>query len=120
MRARLAQLWAHHRIALLAFVVAIGALGFFGVRSLAATIYWMDPAHQEQRIKGWMTPRYVGQSYSIPRPVVEEALMFEKGSPLGRQRLSDIAAANGLTLDELQVRIDDATAAFRAEKDDKK
>jgi len=50
-----ARLWRTHRIVLLAFVVAVGAAGFFGFKSAAAYVYWMDPAHQDQRIEGWMT-----------------------------------------------------------------
>jgi len=59
-----ARLWRTHRIVLLAFVVAVGAAGFFGFKSAAAYVYWMDPAHQDQRIEGWMTPRYVANSYA--------------------------------------------------------
>jgi len=45
------------------------------------------------------------------------ALFMIKGETPRRQSLDTIAANNGLTMDELQVRIDTATAAWRAQRD---
>ena len=41
------HLWQNHRIALSAFVLALGLLGYFAVQTISSTIYWMDPAHQD-------------------------------------------------------------------------
>lgn len=110
------HLWAEHRLALLAFVAALGALAYFGVTTLAAALYWMDPAHQDQPLAGWMTPRYVGQSYHLPRDVVADALMITRGEDPPRMRLSDIATQNDMTLDDLQSRIDAAKTAFEEDR----
>ena len=114
MTSRLQTLWAHHRLALIAFILAIGVIGVFGVRTLSATIYWMDPAHQDQAIMGWMTPRYVAKSYDLPPQVLGPALFLTKGAPPRRISLEAIADENGLTLDALQLRIQDAAAQWRA------
>lgn len=114
---RLKHLWAHHRVLLMVFSVALGALGFFGVKTISATIYWMDPAHQDQPLAGWMTPRYVARSYELPPDVLGDALFLVKGEGPRRVSLDVIAAENDLTLVDLQARIDDAATAWRAERD---
>lgn len=116
----LRHLWRSHRIALIAFVVAVTLLGFFAVRTVTATIYWMDPTHQDQPIAGWMTPRYVAQSYNLPPDVLGPALFLLPGAPPRRRSLDAIAADNGITLDDLQRRIDEAAAAWRANQPERK
>lgn len=39
----------------------------------------MDPAHQDQDLAAWMTPRYVAQSYKLPPNVLGPALFLVKG-----------------------------------------
>ena len=111
------HLWQTHRIALFAFAAALAAMGYFGVKSISSAIYWMDPAHQDQALAEWMTPRYVGQSYKLPRELVLEALMMDPDAPPRRVSISDIAAANGVSIDVLQSRIDAAVASFDAERE---
>lgn len=108
------HLWQTHRLALMAFIVALCALGYFGVRTIASTIYWMDPEHREQPLAGWMTPRYIGQSYKLPRDVVLEALMMDPDAPPRRISLTEIAAQNDMTMDDLQSRVTQAQATFEA------
>jgi hypothetical protein len=87
------DLWRHNRILLVAFVTALSLAGFFGVKAASQMIYWADPAHQDQTIAGWMTPRYVGQSYQVPPAVIEE---------------------NDMSMDEMQASVDEAVARWRA------
>lgn len=110
------RLWQTHRLAAIAFVVALSALGYFAVKTISSTIYWMDPAHQDQTLAGWMTPRYVAQSYKLPPEVLNRALFLADGPPR-RRSIDTIAAENGLTLEQLQVRIDAAAAQWRAERE---
>lgn len=112
----IARLWDSHRFAVLGFVVALCALGYFGARTITSTFYWMDPAHQEQDIAGWMTPRYIGQSYNLPREVVMEALMMDPNAPPRRISIREIAETNAISMDDLQARVDAAAAAFAAER----
>lgn len=111
------HLWQTHRIAVLAFALALGALGYFGVKTLSSAIYWMDPAHQDQPLAGWMTPRYIGQSYKLPRDIVLDVLMMDPEAPPRRISISDIATQNDMTMDQLQDRLDAAVRAFDAERE---
>lgn len=110
---RLSHLWARHRLLLIAFVVVAAATLLFAVRTVSSTLYWMDPAHQDQPIKGWMTPHYVAVSYHLPREVVAAALSLGQDAPKQRLNLEQIAAQNHLTLTELQQRIDAAAEVYR-------
>lgn len=113
----LKHLWGEHRLALIAFIAALGALAYFSFTTLAAFIYWNDPAHQEQALADWMTPRYVGQSYNLPREVIEDVFFIERGNEPPRMRIGTIAAANDMTLDDLQTRLDAAKAVFEAARE---
>lgn len=118
MLSRIKTLWTHHRIPFVGFVTLLCFACYFAINAIAAAIYWNDPRHQDQPLAAWMTPRYVAQSYDIPPDVLGPALFLDPTEPPRRLRLEDIAAANGVTLDTLQQRITDATAAFRATRDD--
>ncbi|HCP80851.1 MAG TPA: hypothetical protein DIT67_04395 [Octadecabacter sp.] len=111
------HLWHTHRLALMAFLIALVALVYFGGRTITSTIYWMDPAHQEQPLAGWMTPRYVAQSYKLPREYVQPALFIAPDATPNRVSLESIAQANDVTLADLQARIDAAAAQFELDRD---
>ena len=112
---RLKDLWTHNRYLLLAFVTAISLAGFFGARSISQFIYWADPAHQDQPLAGWMTPRYVGQSYDIPREVVLSVFALDPDAPPRRISLGTLASENGTDLATYQAILDEQVAAWRAE-----
>jgi len=118
MLGRFKTLWAHQRLALLAFLALSCIACYFALNAIAAAVYWNDPRHQDQPLADWMTPRYVAQSYDIPPDVLGPALFIDPTEPPKRLRLEDIATANGVTLETLQQRITEATATFRASRDD--
>jgi len=115
---RLKTLWAHHRQATVAFLALCCIAFYFAFNAIAAAICWNDPRHQDQPLAKWMTPRYVAQSYDIPPDVLGSALFIDPTEPPRRLRLEDIATSNGVTLDILQQRVTEATATFRASRDD--
>lgn len=112
---RLTYLWQQHRLALLAFATALLLTVFFGVKSVSQFIYWNDPQHQDQALAGWMTPRYVARSYDVPPEVVQGAFALDAGAPPRRISLETLAAERGVTTQALQLRLDRAVAAWRAE-----
>ena len=112
---RIKHLWAHHRALLIAFVGVLAVALFFAIRTLSAMIYWMDPAHQDLAIAPWMSPRYVAQSYKLPPEVLGPALFLDPNKASRRISLDKIADENGMTMSELQKRIDEAAATWRAE-----
>lgn len=112
---RVLDLWRHNRIALLAFVAVLCLVGFFAFKSVSQFIYWSDPQHQNQPLAGWMTPRYVAQSYQVPPIVIQAAFDLDPAAPPRRMSLDRLANENGLTINALQLRVDAAVAAWRAE-----
>lgn len=109
-------LWRHHRAALIAMGLALGVAGFFAVRLTVFTIYWADPAHQEQRIEGWMTPGYVARSWEVDPEVIRAALPTPQEDRTGtRPTLAQIAEGQGIALPDLIAALDAAIAGARAE-----
>lgn len=111
---RIKDLWQHNRLALLAFVIAVGALGVFGGRTISHMIYWADPAHQDQALAIWMTPRYVARSHDVPPEVVQQAFFLTPDGPPTRVSMGKIAIENDMTIAQLQDRLDIFVATWRA------
>lgn len=76
-------------------------------------VYWADPAHRDRPIEGWMTPRYVVQSWGLPPEIVTEAL-GDGPMPGKRRTIEDLAADRGISVEELVARITAATQSYRA------
>ncbi|WP_458790322.1 hypothetical protein [Yoonia sp. MH D7] len=108
------HLWAYHRALVVAFIGVIAVSLFFAMQTITATTYWMDPAHHDQPLAPWMTPRYVAKSYGLPPEVLGPALFLEQGAPPKRISIGTIAVDTGMTMQQLQQRIDAAAAAWRA------
>ncbi|MFZ5750323.1 MAG: hypothetical protein ACOY5U_04580 [Pseudomonadota bacterium] len=113
MRRGLRFLWRRHRIALLAFVAASSVMLFFLTRLIVSTVYWSDPAHRDQRLEGWMTPRYVARSWGLAPDALREGLgLAPQGGPV---TLEQIAASRGVplaqVLDEVWALIEAARRA---------
>ncbi len=112
---RIKDLWAHNRSLLIAFLTVAVLSGYFGTRAVHQFIYWSDPAKQDQDLAGWMTPRYVGQSYQVPPDVVKSALQMDMDAPPRRISLDRLAAENGMSMQDMQSALEAAVAAWRAE-----
>lgn len=110
---RLRFLWTHHRALLLGFAAVLGLTLFFAIRTLSFTLYWMDPAHRDQTLAGWMTPGYVSLSYDIPPHLLALALFDIPGGEPSHQTMAQIAENHGLTIAALQARVSLAAGIFR-------
>lgn len=110
----LRQLWREHRLLLLAFLLALAVTVFFAIRMAVFWIYWADPAHRNQAIEAWMTPRYIAHSWDVPPPVVGAALGLEPDA--GRMTVGDVAARDGTNVEDLSRRIVAAILIHRAER----
>ena len=104
-------LWKDHRLLLAGFLLALAVMLFFAVRSVMFWVYWADPAHREEPIAGWMTPRYVAHSWSIPPEVLRDALAV----PADARRLTidALAEARGVPTDEIIRQIEAVIATQR-------
>lgn len=109
------RLWRENRLVFIGFVLAAALTLFFATRLTLNWIYWNDPAHRDQEIAGWMTPRYVAHSWRIPPEVLAGTLGLEPG-PGRPPTLSEIAAARGTTVEALAAAIEAAAERHRATK----
>ncbi len=112
MSAALRRLWRDHRLLLAGFVLALAVMLFFAVRSVMFWVYWADPAHREEPIAGWMTPRYVSHSWSIPPEVLRDALAVPAETK--RLTIDALAEARGVPTEEIIRQIEEIIAAHRA------
>lgn len=103
-----------HPILTALFAISVALTLYFGARLVLHTIYWADPAHQDQTIAGWMTPGYVAHSWNVPPILVGEALGFTKETIVRGQTLEELARARGLSVEDLSQTLYDAIAEFRA------
>ncbi|MCJ7873598.1 hypothetical protein [Phaeobacter sp. J2-8] len=111
----LKQFWRDNRLLVTGFALALAVMLFFALRTVSFWIYWNDPAHRNQDIEGWMTPRYVAHSWAVPPKVVADVMGLEPGGP--RVTLHQMAENRGETLDALVARIMAAILAHRAERE---
>ena len=102
----------------LGLLLLAGAVALWlGFRLIADFVYFHDPANRDVDLKGWMTPRYVVETYDLPPSLVGELLDLPPEGPRGR-RMRRIAADLGLTLDELTARVRAAAADYRQAQHD--
>ncbi len=99
-----------HPILSALFALALIGLVVFSGGFLRQALYFSDPAHRNQTLEGWMTPGYVGKSWDLPPPMVRDSLQLDETmKPRGRpMMLSEIAALQGVTLADLQARVEAA------------
>lgn len=97
-------------------VLAVGlvALLWFGGRFVSEVLYFADPAHREQQLAGWMSPRYVAKSWELPPDVVANIMQLAPGHR--HTTLDQVAASQNVTIEELQKRVEAAKAALEAER----
>ncbi|MBT0958466.1 hypothetical protein IV417_13835 [Alphaproteobacteria bacterium KMM 3653] len=106
----------------LAAAAMIFATGFFVSGFVADAIYFNDPANQNRPLERWMSPRYVGQSWQLPRPVIVEIMEIDpeaepatrpKGGP---RTVGHVLERTGMTMEELEARVREAQQELRARR----
>ncbi len=102
------------------FGLALLATAFFAIDLGRDWLYFKNPDHREQTLKPWMTPRYVGMSWGLPRELMEDVMELPKNHEGRPPKVKDIAERLGLTLPELQARVASAKAEFEAARQRKK
>lgn len=115
MMERFKRAWARHPVLTGVFLAAVVLMAVFAVRSTLFVIYWSDPAHHEQPIEGWMTPRYIMHSWKVPPEVVLDAI-GRPAMPGKRQNLDEIAEQQGISTEELIDRVTRAVEASGPER----
>lgn len=95
------HLWAHHRLLVIAFGLAVLLTLFFALRLALATLYWSDPAHLQQPPERWMTPGYVARSWQVSPQALATALGLAPDAAPRGQTLDDIATAQDKPVETL-------------------
>lgn len=117
---RFAHVFQKPKWLIFGFTLALAITGFFAFRFVASMIYWGDPAHLDQHIQGWMTPRYVARSWGVPPEIVADALDLEiRETSSKKYTMERIAAQKGVPLDVLEDGLVEAMTAHRAARDDR-
>lgn len=101
MKTTIWRFWKANKLLTLTFALAFGATVFFGVRTAMFTIYWNDPAHKNQAVAGWMTPRYVAHSWRVPPKLIVDALGYSPEGPRERITISEISKTQNVDIDTL-------------------
>ncbi len=109
---KLINLFKAHPVLTPAFLLAAALTVMFTIRTIVFTIYWANPAHKDQAIEPWMTPRYLAYSWDLPPEEVATALGVELGTSR-RVSLAEITAKNGISLEEIEARIRATAARLR-------
>lgn len=105
----LKHLWENHKLLLLAFLLASAMTLMFAARLIMVTVYFSNPAHQNQPIEGWMTPRYLAFSYDLKADELEQVLGVDP-TTVSRVHIRDLLKEQGITIQDLQKRLDEVAA----------
>ncbi len=112
------QFVRRHKALSLAFSVAFILTLVFLFRLTASAVYWSDPQRVDQPLAGWMTPRYVSRSWSVPPDIVAGILELERNGGAGRTTLDQIADMQNCDFDALVIELETAIRAFRKNRDE--
>jgi hypothetical protein len=108
------KVWRRHPVLTTGFVLAVVIMLAFAVRFAVQVVYWSTPAHQNQQLQGWMTPRYIARSWQVSAPELT-ALAALPPAGEGPRTLAKIATDEGVPLAEIIARVEAALALLAAE-----
>ncbi|WP_339758818.1 hypothetical protein [uncultured Hoeflea sp.] len=106
----LRRLWRHNRWLTLSFLITLTLALVFIIRASVFFVYWQH--HADEPIEGWMTIRYVANSYRVDPKIVRDAIGLPQSGP-DRRPLIRIAREDGKQLDQITERVLDAIKADR-------
>lgn len=98
-------LWQRNKWLMIAFMASAALMLFFAGSAAKQWLYWNDPAHRNQVIQGWMTPRYVMNSWSVPPRAIADVLGLDPENRPPRP----------LNLDQIAYDLDIPTATLIAQ-----
>lgn len=106
----LKKLWRHNRWLTLSFLITLTLALFFIIRAGVFFVYWQN--HTDEPIEGWMTVRYIANSYRVDPELVHDAIGLPRTGP-DRRPLIRIAREDGRPLDQMATTIIEAIEADR-------
>ncbi len=112
-------IFRHHPLISLALALALALVLVFATGFVRHAIYWSDAAHQAQPIEGWMTPRYIANSWHVDGHALAQHLGITEHTDEHtgkRPTLQDIADNRGLPVEEIIAIAQDYLAAHTSAK----
>jgi hypothetical protein len=103
-----------HPVPTALLAMALVGLLWFATSFVREALYFSDPAHQQQDLASWMSPRYVGKSWNLPPEVIVQTMELDED--FAQPTLKEVTAQLGISLEELQVRIEAAKAELDARR----
>lgn len=103
-----------HPVPTALLAVALAGLIWFATGFVREALYFSDPAHREQDLALWMSPRYVGKSWDLPPEVIVRIMELDPDH--AQPTLREVTAHLGISLDDLQARIEAAKAEEEARR----
>lgn len=101
----------HQWLLLAVFLAAVVVTGWFAMRAVRRAVYWRT--HRDEPIRPWMSVRHVARSYSVPPPVLYEAIKLQP-LPHDRRPLREIAREQKRPVEALIGELQEAIKGFRA------
>ncbi|MBO6640445.1 MAG: hypothetical protein JJ920_20595 [Roseitalea sp.] len=94
------------------FVAAMAVALFLVLTVFLDFVYFNDPRNVDVDLKPWMTPRVVVMTCDLPRLVVFKILALDRSTDAGI-RLRHVAERQGISMEELTVRVREVAGAYR-------
>lgn len=105
-------LFRKHPIAAGLLALCLAGLAWFTFSTVREAMYFSDPAHHEQTLEPWMSPRYVGKSWDLPPETIVRIMELEPN--FKQPTLRHVTEHLGITMDQLQDRVEAAKAELEA------
>jgi hypothetical protein len=97
-------------VAVVAFLLAVFAAGFFAVRTVRHAVYWNQ--HRDETIRPWMSVHYISRSYRVPPHLLYQAIGLSP-APRDRRPLREIAHEQNRPVEALILELQNAITAER-------
>lgn len=108
----LSFLFRKHPIAAGLLALCLAGLAWFTFSTVREAMYFSDPAHHEQDLQEWMSPRYVGKSWDLPPETIVRIMELEPD--FKQPTLRHVTEHLGITMAQLQDRVEAAKAEQEA------
>jgi len=106
-------LLVRHSLLSVLMACALAGAGWFAWSFVQEARYFADPAHHEQPLEPWMSPRYVGKSWDLPPETIVRIMALEQNH--AQPTLAHVTAHLGITLPQLEARVRAAEARRRGD-----
>lgn len=106
-------LMRRHPVAVVLLVVALAGLIWFAAGLIGDAHRIRGPRPTQPDLQGWMSPRFVGKTWDLPPDTIVAVMELEPDHK--QHTLDDVTRHLGITMADLQARVEAAKAAQMAQ-----